>query len=247
MPKVIEYPRRSLRDALELAEAVSRLGGRCSVQTCADGMKKRVGGAFSAVISAAVKYGLVTSKSGELAVTEHFNQYRLAYTEDEKRNLLRQAFLDVPLFKQVFTRFRGEKLPREILTRLLIREFDVNENIASAIRRYFIEGATEVGLLTEDGILAQSSTLEEKDRTPDNDTTDCEEGATQPIDTSVPSVDPDGEFSITIAGPGMKSTLVIRDPEDLLIVEAMLQKVRGKLAIAGDTGSSTSGDSLDTK
>lgn len=246
MPKVVEYPRRSLRDALELAEAVSSLGGRCTVQTCADGMKKRVGGAFSAVISAAVKYGLVTSKSGELAVTEQFNQYRLAYSEDEKRNLLRQAFLSVPLFNQVFARFRGQKLPGEILARLLIREFNVNENSASAIRRYFIEGAMEIGLLTEDGRLVQSSASEGEHLTPDHDETDHEEHVTQPADTSVPPVDPDGEFSITIAGPGMRSTLVIRDPEDLLIVEAMFQKVRGKLATAGDTGA-TSGDSLDTQ
>lgn len=247
MPKVVEYPRRSLSDALELAEAVSGLGGRCSIPTCADSMQKRMGGAFSAVISAAVKYGLVTSKSGQLAVTDQFNKYRLAYNEVEKRNLLKQAFLSVPLFSQVFNRFRDEKLPGEILNKVLIREFDVNENIASAIRRYFIEGATATGLLTEDGRLVESSVVEEEEPTPDDDEPEHEEHAPQPTDSPVEPLGSDEEFSITIAGPGLRSTLVIRDPQDLQIVEAMLKKVRGKLGTAGDTGSSTSSDSQGTK
>ena len=141
MPRTVEYPRRSLKDALNLAETVSRLGGKCSVETCAESMKKRVSGSFSALANAAVKYGLVTSKSGELAVTDLFNEYRWAYTEEEKQKLLRQAFLNAPLFNQVFTRFRNEKLPGDILTKVLIREFDVKESLASAVHQYFLEGA----------------------------------------------------------------------------------------------------------
>ena len=231
MPSPVEYPRRSLRYALKLAEAVASLGGKCSVETCAESMKKKVSGAFAALVSAAVKYGLVTSKSGQLAVTEQFNKYRLAYDEEEKRELLRQAFLNVPLFSQVFTRFRNGKLPPgDILTKILIREFGVNENRASAIHQYFIEGATESGLLTEDGKFVESDAAErEVEQTPVHD--DAE-------------VATDGEFSITIAGPGLNSTLVIREPEDLLIVNAILQKVERKLEAASDAALSAPSDSL---
>ena len=237
MPSPVEYPRRSLRYALKLAEAVASLGGKCSVETCAESMKKKVSGAFAALVSAAVKYGLVTSKSGQLAVTEQFNKYRLAYDEEEKRELLRQAFLNVPLFSQVFTRFRNGKLPPgDILTKILIREFGVNENRASAIHQYFIEGATESGLLTEDGKFVESDAAErEVEQTPVHDAAD------QPIATSVAT---DGEFSITIAGPGLNSTLVIREPEDLLIVNAILQKVERKLEAASDAALSAPSDSL---
>ena len=243
MPSPVEYPRRSLRYALKLAEAVASLGGKCSVETCAEGMKKKVSGAFTALVSAAVKYGIVTSKSGQLAVTEQFNKYRLAYDEEEKRELLRQAFLNVPLFSQVFTRFRNGKLPPgDILTKILIREFGVNENRASAIHQYFIEGATESGLLTEDGKFVESDAAErEVEQTPVHDDADHQEHAPQPIATSVAT---DGEFSITIAGPGLNSTLVIREPEDLLIVNAILQKVERKLEAASDAALSAPSDSL---
>ena len=243
MPKAVEYPRRSLSDALKLAETVSSLGGKCSVETCAESMKKKVSGAFAALVSAAVKYGLVTSKSGQLAVTEQFNRYRLAYDEEEKRQLFRQAFLSVPLFSQVFTRFRDGKLPGDILTKVLIREFDVNENRASAVRQYFIEGAIESGLLTEDGKFVESNAAErDVEQTSDHDEADHqEEHAPQPIATSVAAA---SEFSITVTGPGLDSTLAIREPEDLLIVDAILQKVKRKLEVVGDGASSTPSDSL---
>ena len=40
MPKIVEYPRRSLSDALKLAETVSSLGGKCSIETCAESMER---------------------------------------------------------------------------------------------------------------------------------------------------------------------------------------------------------------
>ena len=231
MPRRVEYPRRSLSDALKLAETVSRLGGKCSVETCADSMKKKVSGSFGALVSAAVKYGFLTSKSGQLAVTEQFDRYRLAYDEEEKRELLRQAFLNVPLFSQVFTRFQKNGELPDILTKVLIREFDVNENLASAIRKYFISGATESGLLSEDGKFVESDVAErDGEQTSVHDEAGHQEHAPQPIATSVAAA---GEFSITIAGPGLNSTLVIREPEDLLIVDAMLKKVERKLEVAG--------------
>ena len=230
MPRAVEYPRRSLSDALKLAETVSSLGGKCSVETCAESMKRKVSGAFTALVSAAVKYGFVTSKSGQLAVTDQFNRYRLAYDEEEKRKFLRQAFLNVPLFSQVFTRFQKNGELPDILTKVLIREFDVNENLASAIHQHFIAGATESGLLSEDGKFVESYVAEEEvEQTPDHDEADRQEHAPQPIATSVA----DDEFSITIVGPGLNSTLVIREPEDLLIVDAMLKKVQRKLEAAG--------------
>lgn len=238
MPKIVEYPRRSLSDALELAEAVSNLGGTCSIETCAESMKKKVSGAFTALISAAVKYGLVTSKSGELSVTEQFDRYRLAYDEDEKQALLKQAFLNVPLFNQVFARFRKGKLPSDILTKVLIREFDVNENMASAIRQYFIEGATEIGLLTESGEFIGNDAKEESKELEDRTAPGYSEGNQQYYSPNpISPVAADSEYRVTIAGPGMNSTLVIRESEDLLIVNAMLAKVERKLNVASKSES----------
>ena len=231
MPRATEYPRRSLSDALKLAETVSSLGGKGSVETCAESMKRKVGGAFTALVSAAVKYGFVTSKSGQLAVTEQFKRYRLAYDEKEKQELLRQAFLNVPLFNQVFTRFQQNGELPDILTKVLIREFDVNENLASAIRHYFIKGAIESGLLSEDGKFVESDVADrDGEQTSIHDEVGYQAHAPQPIATSVAA---DGEFNITIDGPDLNSTFAIREPDDLLIVDAMLKEVRRKLEAAG--------------
>ena len=95
---------------------------------------------------------------------------------------------------------------------------------------------------TEDGEFVESNAAEpEVDPTPVHDEADHQEHAPQPIATSVAA---DGEFSITIAGPGLNSTLVIREPEDLLIVDAMLKKVERKLEAVGDAASFTPSDSL---
>ena len=65
MPKIIDYPRASLSRALALAEAVDKLGGEASDASVADHMGNKVGGAFNALVGAAVKFGLVSKTSVE--------------------------------------------------------------------------------------------------------------------------------------------------------------------------------------
>ena len=149
----------------------------------------------------------------------------------KSRNCLGKRFLNVPLFSQVFTRFQQNGELPDILTKVLIREFDVNENLASAIRHYFITGAIESGLLSEDGKFVESDVAErDGEQTSVHDEAGHQAHAPQPIATSVAA---DGEFNITIAGPDLNSTFAIREPEDLLIVDAMLKEVRRKLEAAG--------------
>lgn len=58
MPKVLEYPRASLKASLELSKAIADLGGSAKVETVADKMGLKVGGSFQALMGAAKKYGL---------------------------------------------------------------------------------------------------------------------------------------------------------------------------------------------
>ncbi|HZQ42192.1 MAG TPA: hypothetical protein VFA99_03030, partial [Acidobacteriaceae bacterium] len=135
MPKIVDYPRASLRSSLELAAAVDALGGSCTDEMCAQRMSRKHGsGAFNSLINAAVKHGLVDSKRGNLSTTPLYSRdYKHAYSDTQRMEALRRAFLNVPLFKRIHERFVGKALPEDILDKLLIREFEVPEDLARRV------------------------------------------------------------------------------------------------------------------
>ena len=57
----IDYPRAPLDRAFALAEAVDKMGGEATAEIAAESMGNKVGGAFTALIGAAVKYGLISN------------------------------------------------------------------------------------------------------------------------------------------------------------------------------------------
>lgn len=234
MAKIVDYPRASLESGMQLAEAVASLGGSSSVEMAADKMNRKVSGAFAAVVSAAVKYGIIVSKDGRLAVQPLFRSIKLAYTEDEKKKFLSQALLSPPLFKAIADRFEGQVLPTDHFEKLLIREFDVPQDMASRIAQYFVQGCKQAGLLGSNGVLSSRSASVE----PANDSSvlaadneDAEELFRVPEKGFPPPIQQasTNEFSICFRGPGLDSTILIREEEDLLIVGAMLKKVEKAL------------------
>lgn len=235
MAKIIEYPRAPLKRSLALAETVDKLGGECTDQSAADSMGNKVGGAFQALVSATVKYGLISNAKGKLKTEPLFQDYKLAYTPIEKQEALRRAFLKAPLFASIAKRFNGMILPTHF-EKLLIREHSVNEDIASRMVSYFTEGAKDSGIIAPDGTVNAN---------PNNITGDgaLEAGADdligditapEPEVKSAPSATPFVQgYTVRLTGPGMDSTIAIKDEDDVAIVESMLKKVR-KLLNAQD-------------
>lgn len=148
--KKIDYTRASFNKALELAEAVHNLGGSCNISSAAEKMGKKLGGSFFAVVSTAVKHDLVTNRKENLVITDKYKEIKLSYNEKEKKLHLRDAFLNVPLFKEIYGKYKDVKLPIEILDKILIKEFGVSNKLGKRIRGYFVEGAKKVGLLNAD-------------------------------------------------------------------------------------------------
>lgn len=223
MPRIIDFPRASLQKSLEAARAVDALGGECTKDMCASKLGRKGGGAFEALLGASVKFGLIERKKEKLFTTERFREHKLAYTDEVARGVLRDAFFDVPVFHRISMRFAGQQLPTEILDKLLIREFDVPETNATRVASYFLDGAREVGLLDDQGVVhvgASTPTHEEAEASEDPDQGAREERSQGTV----------GSFSVRILGPGMNSTIDILEPEDLLIVDAMLEKVKRKLS-----------------
>ncbi len=145
--------RASLANSLELAKAIYTLGGNSEVELCAEQMGKRNSGAFHALYSAAMKFGIVRHSKGKLFTTEKYKKYKHAYSEQEGQRVLLECFLSVPLFAKIAEKFDGQKLPQKIFPSLLIREYGVDEKSASRVAKYFIQGAITVGLLNEDGLV----------------------------------------------------------------------------------------------
>ncbi len=249
MAKQIDYPRASLKNCIELAQVIDDLGGECSTEMAADKLNKKVSGAFQALISSAARYGLITTQKGQLKNSGLFRDHKLAYSKEEADVALTLAFLTPPLFKNIFDRFEGRELPIDHFEKLLIREFNVPDQISSRVSKYFLDGAKQCGLIGPDnhlkagaagGVKASEDTEVETVDSGDRDTLDNNENSPNTnIDQDV--IEGDDKFSVRIKGPGMDSVIVVNEVEDLLIIKAMLKKVEKKFNSAetpvwGDEG-----------
>jgi hypothetical protein len=227
VPKVIEYPRSSLKRAVELAEAVDQLGGECSDQSAADHIGNKVGGAFNALVGAAIKFGLISASKGRLKIEPLFSDYKLAYTEADKQTALRKAFLSAPLFASITKRFEGQQLPAHF-EKLLIREHKVSEDFASRIVGYYTEGAKESGIIDANGRVnsnpqAGPTGPGPDDKQPYKGPLPIESEPKTPLELAPSTV---LGYTVRITGPGIDATVQIKDEEDLEIVEITLKKVK---------------------
>ncbi len=241
MPRLIDHPRASFKNGQEVASAVDYLGGSCNLTSCAERMGKKVSGAFKALISAGVKHGFVTLKSDILSTTDLYRTLKLAYNEDEKIETLRKAFLYPPLYQKIYDRFKGKDLPIGMLPKLLVREFGVEDVYGSRVSGYFTEGAKNVRMLENGKLIDNIKTipLEIKEENSDEVNQNNGNGKNNKYQRNnekleAPFVDlplniEGDSFIITISGPGMNSKIAINENDDLLILEAMLNKIKKKL------------------
>lgn len=241
MPKQIDYPRATLKNSLELAHAVDRLGGKSSLEMVAEALNKKVSGAFQALVGATAKYGLIVNKQGQLETTALFRNQKLAYSEKERMAVLSEAFMKVPLFREICSRFENKPLPVSHFEKLLVREFGVPDQMGSRVAKYFLDGAKQCNLIGPDHIVRTAEVLmrgDEGDREVSDDyraVGDPDQETPAPTifggKTSVPdqTATRPGEYSVRITGPGMDSVIAVHDEEDLPIVRAMLKKVEKKL------------------
>lgn len=153
MPKLIDYPRTNYTGAWELSEVIDNTGGMCTIETTARKLNRKVSGSFKAIIGSAVKFGLVTSKRELLTTTTLFKRIKHSYDKSEEIQFHREAFLNPPLFLQLYRKFRNRELPIQMLDVMLIREFNVEEINAQGVAKTFIDGSRMCGLLNEQNII----------------------------------------------------------------------------------------------
>ena len=244
MPRNIDYPRASFTKALELANAVDALGGDCSADTCADKMNYSGGGkngAFQALVSAAAKHQLITSKA-TLTTSELYKNINLSYNDEEKQEYLQVAFLNAPLYRRIYEKFKGKELPVSILEKMLIRDYAVDKNMASRVGGYIVEGAKFVGLLVDNRLIENirpeevevlSDTTgppEQKFGGSNSELISYQDITDQPSGGNKRQFD-SNSYVVHITGPGMNVWHEIADEDDFIIIEANLKKLKRKLGL----------------
>lgn len=230
MAKAIEYPPASFKAAQELANAADSLGGSSTAELCAEKMGNKLGGGFNNIVSAAQKFKLITHKSGQITTAPLFRDIKLSYTEEEKKLLLVTSFLSPPVFSRLYERFKGKELPISMLEKMLIKEYEVDDNAASRIKKYFVEGAKTTGLLNAQNQLIQfdlsNQTQVEVVESEELQVVNEIAPPAQESSNSIISLSDLDEFVFHITGPGVNSKIAIREEEDFMILEAMIRKIK---------------------
>ena len=234
MPKNLNYPLASFQKAYALADAVNALGGTCTIENCAQKMQRKVSGGFMVIISSSQKFKLVNFEKGLITTTEEYKLIKHSYTNSERLDLLRKAFLSPQIFSLLYDRFKGKELPTEMLDKILIREFGVEENTAGRVAGYFVDGLKTYGLLNGSAVLdpANKEVTVTEQSIAEFEKPVIKVEAEKPVEETAPKTDASFislksvNYELQISGPGIDTKISIDDEEDLLIVEAVLRKIQ---------------------
>ena len=241
MAKQIDYPRASIKAALQLADAVHSFAGSCSVKLAAEKLGRTESGAFAAVVGSAAKYDLIQTKGGKLCTTPLYREFKHAYTSEDAARQLQRAVLAPPMFRAVHTKFKGQMLPIGHLDKVLIREFGAPEVFASRLANYFVEGAKLSGLLDGHNFL---DGVEKRDIVDDETAAadealqvgggkslevDANRAVELPEDVAPRAPYKDGaqpnKFTLDIRGPNFNVILEVCEEDDLELVHATIRKI----------------------
>lgn len=237
MPKNLNYPLASFQKAYALADAANALGGSCSVENCAQKMQRKVSGGFMVIVSSAQKFGLINFEKGLITISPAHKLIKHSYTNSERMELLRKAFLEPQVFSMLYERFKGKELPVEMLDKILIREFGVEESTASRVAGYFVDGLKNYGLLNGLIVIDPANEVVTATEQPSAEMEKpvLKAAAEEKTEEAEPKANASfinlnsASYELQISGPGINTKFTIEDEEDLLIVEAVLRKIRKAL------------------
>jgi hypothetical protein len=180
-----------------------------------------------------VKFGFLVKEGNKIATTELFKNIKLSYSEEEEVKLLTEAFYAIPLFVELIERFKGKSIPSDNLKKILIREFEVAESVASRVAGYFVDGLKSINLLDDQNKIINRENDTEKpiESTPSIDSS--KQTTTFPSQSNdnrnIEHTQQDGAYNIHIVGPGVDTSMIIEEEDDLIIINAYLTKIKKKL------------------
>lgn len=141
----IEFPYLDLDNSVEIVKTVHQVeGDRCDWKQLATKLGVAPeGGGFRMRMLTAKTYGMVTYERGQIMLTEL--GIRVADPAHEKRARF-DAFLAVPLFKQLFDRLNGQPLPPVAAIERMVENLGVAPKQKDKARQVFQRAAKQAGL-----------------------------------------------------------------------------------------------------
>ena len=140
----ISFPYIALGGCLEVAAAVHEVGGdACEWNQVAAHLRVSAqGGAFRQKMLAAKTFGLIDYSGQDVTLTELGQR---CIDENTTKGGCTDAFLHVPLFRQLFDRFDGIKTPPHAAIQRAMGELGVAPKQTAKARQAFIKSAREAG------------------------------------------------------------------------------------------------------
>jgi len=141
----IEFPYADLDASLEIACGVHNAGGiSCEIEQLAAQVKLEAnGGGFRLRLNAARIFGLITyDRGGRISLTDIGRQ---AIDSQSEHNAKTKAFLAVPLFGEVYEKYKGSPLPPKAAMEQALVTFGVAENVKSRARQVLERSARQAG------------------------------------------------------------------------------------------------------
>ncbi len=162
----VAFPYNDLEEAQRVARAVHDRGGRqCSEAQVAAALNHDsvAGGAFRLKLSAARMFGLVEFNDQSVKLT----QLGIDLVESQSGPTLRvEAFLNVPLYRLIYKKYEGYKLPGSAGLEGEMQTLGVSPKIAERARQVFQRSAEQAGLYNaaKDRLLIPASTQVSQER-----------------------------------------------------------------------------------
>lgn len=140
----IPFPYCDLASSERLARHVREGGGECRPEQLATwlGHSTLNSGAFRNKVAAAGQFGLIQAGRNLVSLT---SLGKRVLDESLCRQARAEAFLEVPLYRTVFEKFRGARLPAVIALEQLFIEEGVTRTQARFARQVFIRSAEQAG------------------------------------------------------------------------------------------------------
>jgi len=106
---LIAFPYVPLQDVVAMVLKVEGRGHRCRVdELAADLRQNKTSGAFRSRLSAGRMFGVTETLRGDITLTQ---LGQAVCNSDTRPEALAQAFLNVPLYQEIYRKFAGGKLP----------------------------------------------------------------------------------------------------------------------------------------
>jgi hypothetical protein len=151
------YPRRSLEDAVRVPVALREQyggNGRPPDEVAVVlGYPSAASSAFFYQASASRDFGLTTGgrDASEIALDDRGRRYAYAESDQVERGILKEAFLSIPIFREVFEYYKGPGLPeKKYLSNVLEGQFGLSPEVHDEFIDLYKRNTAFVGLRGDD-------------------------------------------------------------------------------------------------